>query len=44
MRELHIPSSTANSTGVVTAVGNAATQDGEGGGTTAIIALHNKTN
>ena len=38
-----IMGSTANSTGVVTTVVNAATQDGEGGGTTAITALRNKT-
>ena len=41
--KINIPGSTANSTGVGTTVVNAATQDGEGGGTTAITALHNKT-
>ena len=38
----NIPGSTANSTGVVTTVVNTVTQDGEGGGTTAVTALHNK--
>ena len=39
----NIPGSTGKSTGVVTTVVNAATQDGEDGGTTAITALHNIT-
>ena len=38
----NVPGSTANSTGVVSTVINAATQDSEGGSMNNIIAVHNE--